>query len=144
MKFKNVVTLTALMSFAALIISAVLASLFDLWETLIILHVSLSILFGICYITQTSLEMKKENSNNRITGKKRDWLTVNSYTALLLTAWVILGSLFHWPPFGLAPFAQRGAARQTASRFASCGRWRRSVRCFNGTRPRGRTFVEQL
>lgn len=100
MKFKNVVTLTALMSFAALIISAGVASLFNLWETLTVLHVSLSILFGICYIIQTSLELKKESSNNRITGKKRAWLTVNSYTAILLTGWVIFGALFHWPPFG--------------------------------------------
>jgi len=101
MKFKKVVTLTALFSFAALILSAVVATLFGLWETLTALHISLSILFGFCYLIQTTLEIKKENSNNRITGKKRDWLTVNSYTALLLTGWVIIGSLFSWPPFNL-------------------------------------------
>lgn len=100
MKFKNVVTLTALFSFTALILSAVIASLFGLWKTLTVLHVSLSVLFGICYITQTTLEIKKENANNRITGEKRQWLTVNSYTAILLTGWIILGSLLHWPPFG--------------------------------------------
>jgi hypothetical protein len=99
MSLKKVATLTALISFTALIISAVIASLFGLWEKLTLLHVSLSTLFGICYITQTSLEIRKETSNNRITGKKRDWLTVNSYTALLLTGWVIFGSLFSWPPF---------------------------------------------
>lgn len=101
MKFKNVVRLTALFSFFALILSAVLAALFNLWPTLTALHISLSILFGLCYLIQTALEMKKENSNNRITGKKRDWLTVNSYTAMLLTGWVIIGSLLHWPPFNL-------------------------------------------
>lgn len=99
MSLKKTVTLTSLISFAALIISAVVASLFDLWEMLTVLHVSLSILFGSCYLIQTALEIKKENSNNRITGKKRDWLTVNSYTAILLTGWVILGSIFLWPPF---------------------------------------------
>ncbi|MDZ8119203.1 hypothetical protein [Pontiella agarivorans] len=99
MKFKNVVTLTALFSFFSLILSAAIATLFSLWETLLILHVSLSILFGLCYIIQTTLEIRKDNANNRITGKKREWLTVNSYTALLLTGWVILGALLHWPPF---------------------------------------------
>lgn len=100
MKFKNVVTLTALFSFGALILSALVATLFNLWPKLTVLIASLSILFGCCYIIQTTLEIKKENSNNRITGKKRDWLTVNSYTAILLVGWVILGSLFSWPPFG--------------------------------------------
>lgn len=100
MKFKNVVTLTALFSFAALVISAVISSLFDLWETCAVLHVSLGILFGICYLAQTALEIKKDNANSRITGKKRQWLTVNSYTAILLTGWVILGALLSWPPFG--------------------------------------------
>lgn len=101
MKFKNIITLTALFSFAALIISAAIASLFSLWKELTVLHISLSILFGISYVIQTTLEIKKESSNNRITGNKRQWLTVNSYTAILLTGWVILGSLLQWPPFNL-------------------------------------------
>jgi hypothetical protein len=100
MSLKKVVTLTALFSFAALIISAAIASIFNLWGTLTVLHISLSILFGICYGIQTALELKKEKSNNRIAGKKKEWLTVNSYTALLLTGWVILGSILSWPPFG--------------------------------------------
>ncbi|MDF7807672.1 hypothetical protein P4E94_09510 [Pontiellaceae bacterium B12219] len=99
MSLKKTVTLTALFSFAALIISAAIASLFHLWASLTVLHISLSILFGICYCTQTALELKKEKSNNRLSGKKIEWLTVNSYTAILLTGWVILGSLLSWPPF---------------------------------------------
>ncbi|MDF7800975.1 hypothetical protein P4C99_15975 [Pontiellaceae bacterium B1224] len=100
MSLKKIATLTALIAFAALIISAVISTLFHLWNRMLILHVSLSILFSICYCIQTALELKRENSNNRISGKKREWLTVNSYTAILLTGWVILGSLLSWPPFG--------------------------------------------
>ncbi len=99
MALKKTVTLTALLSFIALITGAVIAVCFRLWERLAVFHISLSILFGICYIIQTALEIRKENANNRISGKKRKWLTVNSGTAILLTGWVILGSLLNWPPF---------------------------------------------
>jgi hypothetical protein len=99
MSLKKTATLSALVSFAALLISTAISTLFHLWDSLLVLHVSLSILFGICYCTQTALELKRESSNNRISGKKREWLTVNSYTAILLTGWVILGSILSWPPF---------------------------------------------
>ncbi|QBG48059.1 hypothetical protein EGM51_11865 [Verrucomicrobia bacterium S94] len=113
MNFKNVITLTALFSFAALILSAVISALFDLWTKWMALHISLSILFGVCYVIQTSLEIKKENANNRITGKKRQWLTVNSYTAILLTGWVVLGSLLNWPPFSvLQPSTDSGPTEE--------------------------------
>lgn len=100
MALKKIATLTGLIAFAALLISTAISTLFHLWNRMLILHVSLSILFSICYCIQTALELKRENSNNRISGKKREWLTVNSYTAILLTGWVILGSLLSWPPFG--------------------------------------------
>lgn len=100
MSLKKISTLTALISFTALLIGVVISTLFNLGNNLLRLHVSLSILFGVSYCIQTALELKRERSNNRITGKKREWLTVNSYTAILLTGWVILGSLFSWPPFG--------------------------------------------
>lgn len=99
MNFKNIITLTALFAFAVPLFSTVIATLFQLRAELTVLHVSLSILFGICYSIQTALELKKNTANQRVTGKKRQWLTVNSYTAILLVGWVILGSLLRWPPF---------------------------------------------
>ncbi len=97
MNFKNVFTLTALFSFSALILSGVIALLFNRrpWP----LYISLGILFGISYAVQTAFELKSAKAQARKTGKPRAWLTANSCSAILLTGWVVLGSLLHWPPF---------------------------------------------
>ena len=109
---RKITSLTALLSFAALVISSLCVYLAprgpgsSRWEALGLdkhewyaLHTNLGILFAVAGIVHIVLNIKPIVCYLRNRDKKLRVLTLNFNLALLLTAWVAAGSIRDWPPF---------------------------------------------
>ena len=109
---RKVTSLIALLAFIGLAFSGAMAYLTPRgpgsshWEMLGLgkhewygLHTNLGILFLIAGIVHTILNIKPIIAYLKNRGGKVRVFTLNFNIALLLTAWVILGSILNWPPF---------------------------------------------
>lgn len=130
MSLRKIASLTALLSFTALVYTSVFTYLAprgpgsSQWEALglgkhewLALHTDLGILFLVAGIVHTILNIKPLISYLRNKKKKLRVLTLNFNVALLLTVWVVVGSLFNLTPFNaIRSFTE---ARSTRSRHHS-------------------------
>lgn len=109
---RKVTSLTALLSFAALLLSSVVVYLAPRgqgsgrWGALGLdkhewsaLHTNLGLLFVIAGIVHIVLNFKPIVCYLRNRRKQLRVLTLNFNLSLLLTVWVVAGSVLDWPPF---------------------------------------------
>lgn len=112
MSLRKFTSLTALLSFTALVFTSIFTYLAPRgpgsshWEALglekhdwLALHTDLGILFLVAGIVHTLLNIKPILSYLRNRKKKLQVFTLNFNLALLLTVWIIAGSLLNLPPF---------------------------------------------
>lgn len=112
MSLRKLASLTALLSFTTLVFTSVFTYLAprgpgsSRWEALglekhewFALHTNLGILFLITGIVHIILNIKPIFSYLRNKKKKLRVCTLNFNLSLLLTIWVVAGSIFNWAPF---------------------------------------------
>jgi hypothetical protein len=111
MSLRKIASLTALLSFMALVFTSVFSYLAPRgpgssnWEAFglekhgwFTVHTNLGVLFLVACIVHTVLNIKPVIAYLRNKDGKFRIFTLNFNIALLLTAWIILSSLFDWPP----------------------------------------------
>lgn len=111
MSLRKITSLTALLSFTALVVSSVFSYLAprgpgsSQWEAMGLgkhdwfsLHTNLGVLFLVACIVHTILNIKPVIAYLKNKRGKFRLFTLNFNIALLLTAWIVASSLLDWPP----------------------------------------------